>query len=163
MWAWWGKQFHEPKCGSGHVCRVMAWTRQQGLVPYIGSFCSVTLRTKVQSVVSPLRKHEASALKLVGSTGYSLFWALQIDQKHQGRSLLTTIDAFEANIEEKTATIQRYDKVILQHDNVSPHVVKRVKTNLKTLKWKVLLHSHYSANISPSDYHLFKSMAHGLT
>ena len=36
MWAWWGKQFHESKCGSGHVCRVMAWTRQQGLVPYIG-------------------------------------------------------------------------------------------------------------------------------
>ena len=36
MWAWWVKQFHEPKCGSGHVCRVMAWTRQQGLVPYIG-------------------------------------------------------------------------------------------------------------------------------
>ena len=33
MWAWWGKQFHEPKCGSGHVYRVMAWTRQQGLVP----------------------------------------------------------------------------------------------------------------------------------
>ena len=37
MWAWWGKQFHEPKCGSGHVCWVMAWTRHQGLVPYIGS------------------------------------------------------------------------------------------------------------------------------
>ena len=33
MWAWWGKQFHEPKCGPGHLCRVMAWTRQQGLVP----------------------------------------------------------------------------------------------------------------------------------
>ena len=35
MWAWWGKQFHEPKCGSGHVCRFMAWTRHQCLVPYI--------------------------------------------------------------------------------------------------------------------------------
>ena len=35
MWAWWGKQFHEPKSGSGHVCQVMAWTRHQGLVPYI--------------------------------------------------------------------------------------------------------------------------------
>ena len=35
MWAWWGKQFHEPKCGSGNVWRIMAWTRQQGLVPYI--------------------------------------------------------------------------------------------------------------------------------
>ena len=36
IWAWWGKQFHKPKCGSGYVCRVMAWTRQQCLVPYIG-------------------------------------------------------------------------------------------------------------------------------
>ena len=36
MWAWWAKQFHEPKCRSGHICRVMAWLRQQGLVPYIG-------------------------------------------------------------------------------------------------------------------------------
>ena len=36
MWAWWGKQFHKPKCGSGHVCRVTAWTRQQGLAQYIG-------------------------------------------------------------------------------------------------------------------------------
>ena len=36
MWAWWGKQFHEPKSGSGHVCQVMVWTRHQGLVPYIG-------------------------------------------------------------------------------------------------------------------------------
>ena len=49
MWAWWAKQFHEPKCGSGHVCRVMAWTRQQGLVPYIGSFCRAVLRTEVQN------------------------------------------------------------------------------------------------------------------
>ena len=45
MWAWWGKQFHGPKCRSGHVCWVMAWTRQQGLVPYIGFICSVRLRT----------------------------------------------------------------------------------------------------------------------
>ena len=25
MWAWWGKQFHEPKCGSGHVCQHAAF------------------------------------------------------------------------------------------------------------------------------------------
>ena len=49
MWAWWGKQFHEPQCGSGHVSWVMAWTRQQGLVPYIGFFCRATLRTEVQN------------------------------------------------------------------------------------------------------------------
>ena len=36
MWAWWAKQFHEPKYGSGQGCQVIAWTRQQGLVLYIG-------------------------------------------------------------------------------------------------------------------------------
>ena len=24
MWAWWSKQFHEPKCESGHVCQFTA-------------------------------------------------------------------------------------------------------------------------------------------
>ena len=36
MWVKWAKQFSEPKSGSGHGCRVIAWTRQQGLVLYIG-------------------------------------------------------------------------------------------------------------------------------
>ena len=36
MWVQWAKQFHESKSGSGHVCRVIAWTRQQSLVLYIG-------------------------------------------------------------------------------------------------------------------------------
>ena len=50
MWTWWGKLFHEPKSGSGHVWRVMAWTRHQGLVPYIdfekvrGDLCYLSLR-----------------------------------------------------------------------------------------------------------------------
>ena len=62
MWAWWGKQFHEPKCGSGHVCRVMAWTRQQGLVPYIG-FESVRGDLLVFLVINIFRRT----------------WALQMD------------------------------------------------------------------------------------
>ena len=36
MWVSWGKQFHESKFWSGHICWVIAWTRQQGLVLYIG-------------------------------------------------------------------------------------------------------------------------------
>lgn len=57
---------------------------------------------------------------------------------------------------------ERHDKVILQHDNARPHVAKVVNTYLETLKWEVLPHPPYSPDVAPSDYHLFRSMAHGL-
>jgi [histone H3]-lysine36 N-dimethyltransferase SETMAR len=56
----------------------------------------------------------------------------------------------------------RHDKVILLHDNARPHVAKSIKDTLKDFKWEVLTHPPYSPDIAPSDYHLFRSMAHGL-
>ena len=58
--------------------------------------------------------------------------------------------------------VERHDKVILQHDNARPHVAQPVKTYLETLKWEILPHPLYSPDIAPSDYHLFRSMTHGL-
>jgi len=44
------------------------------------------------------------------------------------------------------------------------HIVRRrSKTYLETLKWEVLPHPPYSPDIAPSDYHLFRSMTHGLS
>ena len=57
---------------------------------------------------------------------------------------------------------QRYEKVILQHDNARPHVDKLVKTYLETLRWIVLPHPPYSPDIAPFDYYLLRSMANGL-
>ncbi|GFY09176.1 mariner Mos1 transposase [Trichonephila clavipes] len=57
---------------------------------------------------------------------------------------------------------ERRNKVILQHDNVRPHVAKMIKTYLETLKWEVQPHPLYSPDLAPSDYHLFRLMAHGL-
>ncbi|KAG5324974.1 MOS1T transposase, partial [Pseudoatta argentina] len=64
--------------------------------------------------------------------------------------------------EKRPLYAQRHDKVILLHDNARPHVAKPVKTYLETVKWEVLPHPLYSPDIAPSDFHLFRSMAHGL-
>ena len=43
------------------------------------------------------------------------------------------------------------------------HVAAPVKIYLETLKWEVLPHPPYSPDVAPSDYHLFRSMTHGLS
>lgn len=51
----------------------------------------------------------------------------------------------------------RHDKIILLPDNGRPDVTASV---VEKLNWEVLPHRLYSPNIAPSDYHLFRSMAH---
>lgn len=57
---------------------------------------------------------------------------------------------------------KRHGKVILLHDNASSHTAKGVKNMLKDLVWEVLTHPPYSPDLAPSDFHLFRSMAHRL-
>lgn len=64
--------------------------------------------------------------------------------------------------EKRPQYAKRHDKVILLHDNARPHVAKTVKDTLEALNWDVLAHPPYSPDLAPSDYHLFRSMAHGL-
>jgi len=52
--------------------------------------------------------------------------------------------------------------VILQHYNDWVYVAQSVKNYLRGVKWEVLPHPPYSPDITPSDYHLFQSMADGL-
>ena len=53
--------------------------------------------------------------------------------------------------------------VILMLDNARPNVAAPVKTYLETLNWEVLSPQPYSPDIAPSDYYLFRSMAHNLS
>ena len=57
---------------------------------------------------------------------------------------------------------KRLDKMIFQHDNARSNVTKVVKETLEAFSWDVLPHPSYSPDIAPSDYHLFRSMVHGL-
>ena len=105
---------------------------------------------------------KGSALHLVGSAGCSLIWAAQTDWNHHRRSLSTIIDAFEQSIEQKTAAIQADMTKWFCNMTTLSHVAKQMKTYLEMLKWEVLPHSLYSPDITPSDYQLFWSVAHGL-
>ena len=58
--------------------------------------------------------------------------------------------------------VNKHGKIILLHDNATPHTFKVVKSMLKDMKWEVLTHLRYSPDLAPSDFHLFRSMAHEL-
>ena len=64
--------------------------------------------------------------------------------------------------EKRPLYAQRHDKVILFHDNARPPVAKSVKSYLETFQLEVLPHPPYSRDIAPSDFHVFRSMTHGL-
>lgn len=64
--------------------------------------------------------------------------------------------------EKRPQYTERHDKVILLHDNARPHNAQVVKQYLKEQNWEILSHPPYSPDIAPSDFHLFRSMAHEL-
>lgn len=53
-------------------------------------------------------------------------------------------------------------RVILQQDNAKPHTAKRTREKIKELDFDLLPHPAYSPDLAPSDYYLFRSMAHFL-
>ena len=56
----------------------------------------------------------------------------------------------------------RRGKVVLLRGNALIHATNIVEETRKQLNWDVMHHYPYSQNIALLDYHLFRSMAHGL-
>ncbi|KAG5318824.1 MOS1T transposase, partial [Pseudoatta argentina] len=69
---------------------------------------------------------------------------------------------FSQALRQKWPDYAKRHEVIFQYNDARPHVAKSVKETLEALNWDVLSHPSYSPDIAPSDYHLFRSMSHGL-
>ena len=68
----------------------------------------------------------------------------------------------DAAIREKRPVLANRKGVIFHHDNARPHVAQQTLRKLKELKWEILQHPPYSPDISPSDFHLFRSLQNSL-
>ena len=53
----------------------------------------------------------------------------------------------------------KQDRVYFLHDNVRPHVAKSTREELLKLGWITILHSPYSPDLAPIDYHLYRSLS----
>lgn len=58
---------------------------------------------------------------------------------------------------------RRRRNVILLQDNARPHVARLTQAKLAELNWEWLDHPPYSPDLSPSDFHLFRSLEHWLS
>ena len=56
----------------------------------------------------------------------------------------------------------KQEKVYFLHDNAKAHIAWKTRLKLLELGWTLLPHPPYSPDLAPSDYHLFRSLAHYL-
>lgn len=68
------------------------------------------------------------------------------------------LDRLKAAIDKKRPELVNGKGVVFYRDNDRPHVSLMTRQKLLQLDWEVLTHPPYSPDITPSDYHLFRSL-----
>ena len=64
----------------------------------------------------------------------------------------------KAALDEKHPELVNRKHIIFHQDNARSHVSLTTRQKLLQLDWEVLIHLPYSPDISPSDFHLFRSL-----
>ena len=71
-------------------------------------------------------------------------------------------DQLKAALDEKSLELVNRKHIIFHQNNTRLHVSLMTRQKLLQLGWEVLIHLLYSPDISPSDFHLFRSLQNSL-
>ena len=93
--------------------------------------------------------------------GVLYYELLPENQTTNSKKYCSQLDQLEALDEESPELVNR--KIIIFHqDTARPHVSLMTSQKPLQLGWEVLIHPLYSPNITPSDFHLFRSLQNSL-
>ncbi|EYC28205.1 hypothetical protein Y032_0008g4 [Ancylostoma ceylanicum] len=85
-----------------------------------------------------------------------LFWELLT------ANLIVSADVYSRQLRDLASAIRgkrrRRVEVHLLHDNARPHLASTTRRQLEELGWTTVPHPPYSPDLTPSDYHLFRSL-----
>ncbi|GFX46814.1 histone-lysine N-methyltransferase SETMAR [Trichonephila clavipes] len=68
------------------------------------------------------------------------------------------LDHLKLAIDQKRPELANRRGVVFHPDNARPHTSVMTRQNLWELGWEALMHSPYSPDLAPSDYHLFLAL-----
>lgn len=116
----------------------------------------------------PVVKHSSFERKVMLCVWWNFEGAIHFELVPEGQSINSEL--YSEQLERMyTVLRQRYPalvnrkRVLLQQDNARPHTAQTTQDKITELQGVELLpHPAYSPDLAPSDYHLFRSMAHFL-
>ena len=99
---------------------------------------------------------------MVGLEGSPLLRALSGKSMINSKKYCSQLDQLKAALDKKRLELVDRKRIILHQDNARPHVFLMTRQKLLQLGWEVLIHLPYSPDITPSDFHLFRSLQNSL-
>jgi len=147
-------QFSESYCNRwwevGPIRQWKAW----GLLDFKSGCGLCTRKAKKQS--------KKASFRLVEQQRNRASWVHETWWNHRCGCLLSTTKRVHSVLLQKQPSLITRRCVILQHYNAKPHIAQRTRDTITRLNLEVLSHPSYSADLSPSDYHLFLTLLNSL-
>ena len=99
---------------------------------------------------------------MVGLEGVLYYELLLENQTINSNKYCSQLDQLKAALDKKRPELVNRKRIIFHQDNARPHVSLMTRQKLLQLGWEVLIHPQHSPDITPLDFHLFRSLQSSL-